>query len=371
MRHFMFLLFLCLYVQESNAGKMMAVDDTEESSSASTRAPKPSLKLLPLEDFSQKVKEFTQKQDAHAFPELLEEFKKLEGEEATWESVAHKQGVERWLFQSWKGAVGAQLFLDAAINLPHQHLLRNGLKPLLSCSSIEEGYAEATAAIHEIIQNHPYIRRRTALYALTAASHLQHPLARLFLTEALRCYDGKPSRFFKSNHFLVKVSLSSQDGKEALRHFIDVSGIDVFVDLTDERDLKNPKKLKEKTQLGLLHYNVLLGDLLYDNAQDYSPYSPEIIDPVVQQYRIAADKGDFDAGFKTYELMSSISFLKIKSKQPFKLKNRYALYAAWHGNEKAYRYAHIMKVLDKKGIPGRNGDIFKAIRKFLVLKHRL
>ncbi len=369
MRHFIILLYLCLFFQESKAGKDGgSLGDSDEVPSSVTTSPKPNPAYL---QFSQKVKEASQKHEAYAFPVLLKKFRELELSEETWEAAAAKQSVEKWPFQSsWKVAMGAQIFLDAAINFPHQNLLRNGLRPLLSwvseAGSLEENYAEATTTIHEIIQAHPYIRRRSALYALTAAAHLQHPLARLFLTEALRCYDDSHSRFFGKNHFLVKFGLSSQEGKEALHHFIDVPHIEAFVDLRDERDLKNPEKLREKAQLGLPHYDVLLGDLMDKKSLSHLTCPPEITDPIIGKYKDAADKGDFEGCLKVSNLMSGIAAGGTESTQPLESREQYRLLSAWYGSENAGSYSHIRKILEKANIPDTGKSIYKAVKRFLI-----
>ncbi len=376
MRYFIFLLFLCLFFQESTAGKTAgSLEDSEGLPSTSASIPKPVAKSFPLEEFSQKVRLTAENHDAYAYLLLLEEFRKLDVQEVIWEEAASKQKIEKWPLQSsWKIAVGAQLFLDAAIDLPHQNLLRNGLRPLLSwvseVGSLEESYAEATSTIHEIIRTHPYIRRRAALYALTAAALLQHPLARLFLTETLRCYDDKPSRFFRKNHYLIKAGISLEEGKESLRCFIDVPGIEGFVDLRNKMDLKDPDKLGEKAQLGLPHYNVLLGDFMDKKTRWNFSCPPEIVDPIIKQYRRAADKGDFEGCFKVSNLMNAASGRRIKSTQPLEKQLQYLFLAAWHGNEEAFPYASVRNILEKKNIPGSKTAIFKAVRSFLTPKHK-
>ncbi len=374
MPHFIFLLCLCLYVQESKAVRDSgSLDATEEASLAHTNITKPNPQHLPLEKLSKKIQAASQGYDAYAFQSLLEEFNNLEGEEATWKEVAHKQGVERWPSQnSWKIAVGAHLFLRTAINDPHLKLLRNGLRHLLSWTSgegvLEDVYPEAITTIHKIIQTHPYIHRRTALYALTVAAYLQHPLARLFLTEALRCYESKDACFFSSNHILVKTGLSLEKGREALHHFIDVPDIEAFIDLRAARDLEDPKKLEEKAQLDLPLYNVLLGDYLYAKAQASLPYSNYEVDPVIEQYIIAANRGDFKGCLKASKLMSAIFTQGIKSSQPLDLRDDYLLSSALYGNEEAYMYVHIGDIMDEKRIPGTKEAIFKFVKRFLTPK---
>ncbi len=373
MRHFIILLGLFLFFQESNAGKTDGSPDAEEASSKPT-APRPDPTYL---QFSEKITAVSQKYDAYAYPVLLKEFRSLEFSEGLWKEIASKQSVEKWPLQtSWKIAVGAQCFLDAAIDIPHQNLLRNGLSSLLSWSfeegGLEEFYIKATTRVYEIIQTHPYLRRRAALYALTAAARLQHPLARLFLTEALRCYDDPHDRFLSGNHSLVKAGLSSKKGQEALHRFIAFPGIEKFVDLKDERDLKDTEKLRAKAQLGLPRYHVLLGDLLYAKAgaQYHFPYPPEIIDAVIEQYKKAANLEDSEGCLKVSSLMNEVSNRDIESTQPLDLMDHYEHLSAWHGNEKAFLYVNIQTILKQENIPGTPSAIFKAVRKFLTIERR-
>ncbi len=372
MHRFIFLLFLCLYVQESNAGKTDGSSDSDEETLSKPTISKPNSAYL---DFSDKVKTASLEHGAYAYPRLLKDFNELEVPESVWEEIASEPSIEKWPSQSsWKVAVGAQCFIDAAIDIPHQNLLRNVLRTLLSWSFKEGGleniYAEATSKVHEIIQTHPYLRRRAALYALTAAAHLQHPLARLFLTEALRFYDDTHDRFFRQNHSLVKLSLSSQEGQEALHIFISLPGIEDFVDLKDESDLKAPEKLREMASLGLSHYNVLLGEVFHKKARGYFTYTPEIIDPVIGQYKEAADQGDSDACLKVANLMSYVANEQVKSIHPLEKRLQYKFLAAWHGNEEACSYNHIGKILNQKNIPDTAKGIFKEVKSFLTPKHR-
>ncbi len=325
--------------------------------------------------FSKKVEEAANKHDAYTFPVLLRDFGVLDFPEETWELIAQGTSIQMWPFQSsWKSAVGAQCFLDAAIDRPHQNLLRNVLKPFLSWSfsagGFDEVYAEVTSAVYKTIQTHPYLRRRSALYSLTAATRLQHPLARLFLTEAIRFYDNNHDRFFGQNHTLVKHGLKSQAGQEMLHRFIAAPDTEAFVDLRNERDLKDPAKLREMAALGLPHYNFLLGELMYAEAQPHFPYPPKIIDPVIGQYREAADQGDSDACLKVANLMNALSISRTNSSHPLNLSPQYSFLAAWHGNEKSFKYARIQRILNQENIPGTPADVFKAVKIFLIPKHR-
>jgi|GEM_PF-1833291 len=367
MRHFFILFSLFIFLQDSNAGKSDGTTDADEAS-PNASAPKPPPAYL---KFSKKVDAASQKHDAYAFPALLKKFGALDAPEKAWEAVAQRHSVQMWPSQScWKIAVGAQCFLDAAIDAPHQSLLRNVLGPFLGWSFSKGGfdavYAEVSSAVHETIQTHPYLRRRSSLYALAAASHLQHPLARLFLTEALRVYDGNHERFFRQNHALVTHGLNTQEGQKMLHRYIDVPGIEAFVDLREESDLQNPKKLELLATLGLPHYRILLGDMMYEKLR--APWSSSTVDPIITLYKAAADHGDSTACFKVSNLMNGASSKGLKSKHPLKRQAEYLSLSAWHGNSKAYAYSHIKSMMDINRIPGTGAGIYKNLKSFLIPK---
>lgn len=382
-----FSLILSFFVQESRA--VRTGDQEEGSSSTMARTPSTALSTaagdVPVEPtlsppLKKRVEAFSAKlqaaaiQDPYVVCDLFEEFRQTLGRETEWEEIATAQGIQRWPWQvkSWQNAVGAQLFFNAAFNTPHQHLLRNALKPLLHWASeeeerLEEGYTSARSAVFKLMQRHSFMRRRAALFALAAAARLQHPIALLCLTEGLNYCNGGGGKgsFFTSNHTLIKCQVSQEGGREALCRFIKVPDIKEYVDLEGEA-LEDIKQLNAKADLGLVLYNVLAGIILERDAQ--LPYVPHELDRAIAECKIAADSGDPDGALNTSKLMYAAVCDNVKSQQPLELRDAYRNKAALYGNEAAYKNVSTQARLKSVGIPGTLRGIFKEVKRFFIKK---
>lgn len=338
--------------------------------------------IQPLDNFVQKVYLALEKRAFGSIIDAYYEFNEIKSESDWQEEIVTYPAIQ-WDFQSLKNAVGSQLFFDAAINQPHQNLLRNSLRPLLAFASGEERLADsigqAKSNVSTIIANHPYFRNRFTLYALAAAYHLGHPLAHLVLGEDLRYLyyeehkkeEGEDEdRFFSQSDQLLKIKL--KNSHQQLRQFISVDRIEAFTDLSVE-SLSEVSQLEQKALLGLTHYAVLKEITINPRLSVYC-YDEETLKHVIDHFIEIGNQGDFDGYYNTAILIKrSIDNKKIY-KTDEEVKKGYALYDHYILLSYMYGFPVVSgripeeKVTRLKKEFGIYSSIFTELKKFIVPK---
>ena len=356
----------------------MMADDLPQVANPKKRALSPSVQ--PLDDLVQKMNKATEEHEIGTIITTYSEFKDL-ASESDWQEEAEAYPEIQWDSQSLKNAVGSQLFFDAAINQPHQNLLRNALRPLLGFSSgeqtLEDSLEQAKGNVSAIITNHPYFRNRFTLYALASSYHLGHPIAHLVLAEGLRYLynqehdeeeEDTEDRFFSQSDQLLKLKL--QNNRQQLRQFIAVDGIEAFTDLGVE-SLSDISQLEQKASLGLIHYDVLREIKRNPRLSVYC-YDEETLKHVIDHFVEIGRQGDFEGYYHAALLIKgSIDNKKIyktdaEVQKGYELDDYYLALSYVYGFHRASKRLSEEKIDHFRQQNGIHKHIFKELKKFVV-----
>lgn len=221
-------------------------------------------------------------------------FKKLD---TSWEQEAKTSHVLAWESSSdLKSQVGAQLFWDAAIDEPHQNLLRQALKPLeiATVAAWQDTYDTCVKNIHDIIEAHGYLRLPARAHAISISGHYGNKVAQLFTLEFLRFLNPDDTHLFQQGHFTVSFSLSNNESTRiSLQTFL-APDTAAFVDLQGI-ELEDEEALIRMRNLGLPRYDVLLGDYYFRKLRKVGRLADQPrgnMDELLTYCRQAAEGGD-------------------------------------------------------------------------------
>ena len=237
--------------------------------------------------------------DAQGVMSCYEQFQKLD---LDWEKEAFSLQALPWT-SDYKKRVGSQLFWDC-IDTPHQNLLREALRSLTEVPSDrwEETYSDSTKKIYEIISRHPYFCLPARACALAVSAHYDSNISKLFILEYLRFLNPRDGSFFKRAHHILNISFrENRDAQEALKQFLHMITKD-FID-PPEKNLNDRPTLEKMSELGLPHYDILLGDFDYREKRRNSKVSTETI---LRHYNKAIRKGDPSGYLSVIGLKNSI-----------------------------------------------------------------
>ena len=127
---------------------------------------------------------------------------------------------------------------------------------------------ESRAGLDDILEAHPYVQRRFGLYALTFSARLKNPVAALILERAMhRLCPDRPSNTLAIMRTEVERSLQANSSSISLLG--DWAQTPLYANLTGD-DLKDEALLKEKLDLGLVHYAVVLANISFKSHEPRS-----------------------------------------------------------------------------------------------------
>lgn len=289
------------------ADREMGADSAERNKVivASTSAQVP-LELHSLEEIKTALVIAVKENNCRHVFEYYDRFNKLD---ELWEQEAETLHVPTWESSlDFKSQIGAQLFWDAAIDTPHENLLRQALKPLVIAPSSEweATYNNCIATVSSIIKTHKYLHVPARAYAIAISAYYGNPIAKLFTLEFLRFLSPEDEGFFRKGHFTVSYNLKNNDCcQSSLREFLSPNTT-AFVD-PEDKELDNEDTLIRMSNLGLPHYHILLGDYYFRKMLPITSQTPqEDIDRVLQLSQAAINGGDPSGYLSQSGILSSI-----------------------------------------------------------------
>lgn len=177
-----------------------------------------------------------------------------------------------WHEQNAREAFGGSIFLNMALDKPHRLMVMHALRPLYEFAQkkkeLSAALVESRAGLDDILEAHPYVQRRFGLYALTFSARLKNPVAALILERAMhRLCPDRPSNTLAIMRTEVERSLQANSSSISLLG--DWAQTPLYANLTGD-DLKDEALLKEKLDLGLVHYAVVLANISFKSHEPRS-----------------------------------------------------------------------------------------------------
>ena len=295
------------------------------------------------------------------------------------ELKAEFAGYQKWPHQNSHGALASRLFFDFALNAPHQKLVMWALLPLYAFARDEKplpiALQESSCNIKNLFKEHPYIRRRAALYSFAIGTSYKHAPSGFMLYHALDyLYEAYRHDIFRTPPLpkyeaLLEKSWQQLEtvfaqSKQQVLTWCDWDAIESYTPLQGE-DLTDPSKLLAEAEKGLVHYYVLLGDQTVGAG-----------DKIVL-YKKAAAGFDAEACHKVSDgiaVFININRKKMSSKSRdalIDMKCDYHKKAAWYGHLGALRSALTRRYYEEKEVPYTALGLFDDLKHFSRLKRLL
>ncbi|MGB1229943.1 MAG: hypothetical protein ACPG7U_02100 [Holosporaceae bacterium] len=186
--------------------------------------------------------------------------------------VSEDLPILAWHEQSAREAFGGSIFLNLALDKPHRLMVMHALRPLFEFAQkkkeLSAALVESRTALDEVLEDHPYTRRRFGLYALALSTRFHNPIAALVLERAMhRLCPDRPSNTLQIMRTEIERSL--QVNASSISLLGDWAQTTLYANLKGD-DLKAEALLKEKLDLGLVHYAVPLGRLVIKSRDEWS-----------------------------------------------------------------------------------------------------
>ena len=177
-----------------------------------------------------------------------------------------------WHGQSARDAFGGSIFLNLALDKSHRLMVMHALRPLYDFAQnkkeLSAALVESRAGLDDILGDHPYVQRRFGLYALALSTRFQNPIAALVLERAMhRLCPDRPSNTLQIMRTEVERSL--QENASSISLLGDWAQTPLYANLKGDA-LKDEPLLKDKLDLGLVHYAIVLSDLLLEGPGEWS-----------------------------------------------------------------------------------------------------
>lgn len=295
------------------------------------------------------------------------------------ELKAEFAGYQKWPYQNSHGALASRLFFDFALNAPHQKLVMWALLPLCAFARDEKplpiAMQESSRNITNLFKEHPYIRRRAALYSFAIGASYKHAPSGFMLYHALDyLYEAYRHDIFRTPPLpkykaLLEKSWKQLEtvfthSKQQILNWCDWDAIESYIPLQGE-DLTDPSKLLAEAAKGLVHYYMLLGDQTADAAGK------------LVLYKKAAAGFDAEACHKASNAIAvfiNINRKKMSSKSRdalIDMKLDYHKKTAWYGHLGALKSALTQRYYEEKGIPYTALGLFDDLKRLSNLKRLL
>ncbi|MEH0002887.1 MAG: hypothetical protein V6Z78_04915 [Holosporaceae bacterium] len=199
-----------------------------------------------------------------------------------------------WHEQSAREAFGGSIFFNLALDKPHRLMVMHALRPLFEFAQnkkeLSAALVESRAGLDDILEDHPYVQRRFGLYALALSTRFQNPIAALVLERAMhRLCPDRPSNTLQIMRTEIERSLQANASSISLLG--DWAQTPLYANLKGD-DLKDEPLLKEKLDLGLVHYAVVLANISF---KSHDPRSKEKSQKRRDYYEQAANGFDAQA----------------------------------------------------------------------------
>ena len=292
MKHYFFLSLILSLISVASSFAMPSNPDDSEVNRITTTSLHAPLREGSLDELKTHLPSAIRDNNCHDVIECYKRFKTLD----IFESDAFQTPV--WGPSSDdKSRVGAQLFFDAALNMPHQHLLRQAVRPLGTArpDEWEKTYIQCLERMYTIIKDHVYFHLPARAYAMAISGSYGNRMAQLFTLEFLRFLNEKAaSSLLRKGHLLLSESLSKEENaRQALQTFLIPDTRD-YVDL-QEKDFNSEEALKRMVDLGLPRYQILLGDYYFRTKAHHRlsmETSRECIDLLLKHFQKGVEEGD-------------------------------------------------------------------------------
>ena len=186
--------------------------------------------------------------------------------------VSEDLPILAWHGQSAREAFGGSVFLNLALDKPHRLMVMHALRPLFEFAQkkkeLSAALVESRTALDEVLEDHPYTRRRFGLYALALSTRFHNPIAALILECAM--HRLRPNRHSKTLDIIcTETERSLQANASSISLLGDWAHTPLYANLKGD-DLKDEPLLKDKLDLGLVHYAVPLGRLMIKSRDEWS-----------------------------------------------------------------------------------------------------
>ena len=298
--------------------------------------------------------------------------------------VSEDLPILAWHGQSAREAFGGSVFLNLALDKPHRLMVMHALRPLYAFAQkqkdLSEALAESRAGLDDILEDHPYTRRRFGLYALALSTRFHNPIAALILECAMHrlC----PNRHSKTLDIIcTETERSLQANARSISLLGDWAQTPLYANLKGD-DLQDEPLLKEKLNLGLVHYAIVLSDLLLEGPEEWLDADNE---KERWYYEQAANGFDaeacyrltqwyYDEAYSENDLFAATRYrytdkeqgaILAKGKEPFNRAIAHGHQAAWEDDRMLFVYWSVWEPPKEYKWLFSSHSLFKALKKRL------